>query len=232
MKSLIKSALGAGIALATIASVPASAQVNGIATSRTAIAIAQSQALQTGYTAINQTYAAQLTLLQTLTTEIGQLETQLDTNQDGNITEAEASANPTVVQQLQAKQQQVDLALQPILVAELYVVEQLLNDYGNARSQVIADNQIALMIAPEAMQYTPEGADVTDKITAVINTRLPAVTTAVPAGWQPRQQTVTMHSNIQQLLVIQAQFQAAQAQQAAAANGGAAATSGEQPTGR
>ncbi len=221
MKKLLKPVLAASIAAATLAvpmAAPASAQVNGIATSNPTAVILRAAARSAGYSAIQTTYAAQIQQINQLNTELTTLQRSLDTNGDQQLTDAEIQANPTVVQQIQAKEAQVQTTSEPIAMAQYYVIEQLLNDYGNARNQVIQNKSISLMISPDALQYGPDGIDVTNDIIAAVDARLPTVATAVPAGWQPRRDTVQMHQAVQQILVVAAQQAAArQAQQPAAA---------------
>jgi len=220
MKNLLKPVLAASIAAATLAvpmAAPASAQVNGIATSNSTAVILRAAARAAGYSAIQTTYAAQIQQINQINTEIGTLQLSLDTNSDQQLSDAEIQANPTVVQQIQAKEAQIQTISEPIALAQYYVIEQLLNDYGNARELVIQDKSISLMISPDALQYAPEGFDVTGDIIAAVDARLPNVATAVPAGWQPRRETVQMHQAVQQILVIAAQQAAVrQAQQPAA----------------
>lgn len=217
MKIISKSALAAGLAMtAAIASVPApvAAQVNGMATSNPTMAILRAAARTNAYQQINTTYAAQIQQVNQLNTEITNLQISLDTNKDNQLSDAEITANPTVVQQIQAKEQQAATATQPIAMAQYYAIEQLMNDYVNARNQVLASKKVSVLIAPDAIQYAPDGFDITTDIVAAIDSRLPSVTTTVPAGWQPRRQTVEMHQAIQQILVVAAQQAAArQAQQ-------------------
>lgn len=227
MKIISKSALAAGLAMtAAIASVPApvAAQVNGMATSNPTLAILRAAARTNAYQQINTTYAAQIQQVNQLNTEITNLQMSLDTNKDNQLSEAEITANPTTVQQIQAKEQQAATATQPIAMAQYYVIEQLMNDYVNARNQVLTSKKVSVLIAPDAVQYAPDGFDITTDIIAAIDTRLPSVTTTVPAGWQPRRQTVEMHQAIQQILVVAAQQaaarQAQQQQQAAQAPAG------------
>ncbi len=221
MKKLLKPVLAASIAAATLAvpmATPASAQVNGIATSNPTAVILRAAARAAGYSAIQTTYAAQIQQINQLNTELTTLQRSLDTNGDQQLTDAEIQANPTVVQQIQAKEVQVQTTSEPIAMAQYYVIEQLLNDYANARNQVIQNKSISLMISPDALQYGPDGIDVTNDIIAAVDARLPTVATAVPAGWQPRRDTVQMHQAVQQILVVAAQQAAArQAQQPAAA---------------
>ena len=216
MKKYLKPALVAGVAMAAATAampVPAMAQVNGMATSNPTVAMVRSTARNNAYGQINTTYAAQIQQINQLSTEIEQLQVSLDTNKDGQLTEAEVAANPNVVKQIQAKEQQAATATQPIALAQYYVVEQLMNDYANARNQVLQAKKVSVLIAPDALQYAPEGFDLTDDIVAAINQRLPAVSTAVPAGWQPQRRTVEMHGAIQQILMVAAQQAAFRQQQ-------------------
>ena len=225
MITKFKSALlAAGIALSAgsmIAAAPASAQVNGIATTEPAVVIARAAARTAAYNQINTTYSAQLTQLTQYRQEMQTLQQSLDTDKDNQLSQAEIDANPTVVQQIQAKEQQIQQASQPIVMAQYFVIEQILGELVNARTQVISSKGIQLMIAPDAIQYAPPQIDVTSDIVAALDQRLPTVSTTVPANWQPRQSTVQMQQAVQQVLVLAAQQQAAQqaAQQQGAAGG-------------
>ena len=103
--SLTALALSAGMA------VPAAAQVNGVGVTDPSIAIAGSQALQTAYQQIGTTYQAQRTQLEQLQQQRDTLVRQFDTNNDGQMSEAEqqaAQANTTAVQQLQTLDQTIN----------------------------------------------------------------------------------------------------------------------------
>ena len=95
---------GATILGATLAAVPAAAQVNGIAISNPEAVILQSAARQAAYQQISQQYQAQLQQLSTVRQEASQLERSLDTNSDNQVSDAEIQANPTVVAQIQQKE--------------------------------------------------------------------------------------------------------------------------------
>ena len=80
------------LALAAAVATPAAAQVNGIGVTDPAIAIATSQALGTAYQQIGTTYAAQRTQLEQLQQQRETLVRQFDTNNDGQMSEAEQQA--------------------------------------------------------------------------------------------------------------------------------------------
>ena len=211
----------AALALSAALATPAAAQVSGVALANPTVAIARTQALTSGYTQINTTFQAQLTQLQQQEQQRIAVLQQLDTDKDGQLSQAEqtaAQANTAVVQQLQTIEQQIAQTQQPITQARVYVIEQLLLQYSAAMQQVVADKKVQLILDPGSALYAAPGVDVTDAITAALNQRVPTVSTAVPAGWQPQRQSFQTYQDIQQLLAAAAQAQQAQqAQQPAAA---------------
>lgn len=214
MTHSFKPALAAGIALAGLAAGPAAAQVNGIATADTAVAVAGTTALQTGYQQIATQYESQRQSLEQTQQQRQQLVQQLDTNSDGQLSDAEASAAPeATVTQVQQLDQQIAQVQAPMQRARLYVVSQLAQQYSAAVQQVVSDRSIQLLIAPDALLYAPDAANVTQSITEALNTRVPTVTTAAPEGWQPNQATVNLFQQVQQVLMMAAMQQQQQSQQ-------------------
>ncbi len=204
-----KPALAAIIAAAGLgAGAPAAAQVNGIATADTALAIASTQALQTGYQQIATQYEPQRQTLEQRQQQRNTLVQQLDTNADGQLDEAEGAAAPAAtVSQVQALDQEIQQIQAPIQLARLYVVSQIAQQYAPAVQQVIADRSIQMLIAPDAIIYAPEAANVTQAVTDALNTRVATAAIAVPADFQPNQATVNLFQQIQQLLVMSAMQQ-------------------------
>jgi Skp family chaperone for outer membrane proteins len=215
MKNITKRMAFAGLTIsaAAMAAAPASAQVNGIATADISLAVAGSQALQQGYQQINTTYQSQLTQVQQLQQQRQELLQPLDTNSDGQLSEAEGNAAPeATVQQVQQLQQQIAQTQAPVQMARLYVVNQIAQQYSPAVQQVISDRGIQLMLTPDAITYGFESADVTQAVTEQLNTRTPSVGITPPEGWQPNQQTVQLAQQVEQVLRLAA-MQQAQAQQ-------------------
>lgn len=232
MKFVLKNSLAAvALAVATTGAmaVPAQAQVAGIATSAPEAVLLQSQARINAYSAINAAFATQIQQIATLRGELNTLSQGLDTNGDRNVTQAEADAQPALWQQYEEKEKQIDQLSLPIVLSQYYVLEQLLERYGAAQSQVIQAKNIQIMLTPEAFQYASEGVDVTGDILTALNTLVPAVTTTPPSNYQPRRDVVEIHQTIQQMIIAAAQ----QAARAAQAQGqGQPAQPAEQPTGR
>jgi len=216
-KSLLSSTLG--IAAVMSLTVPATAQVNGIATADPARAIAISQARQTAYQQIATTYAAQVTALNNARQQSNTLKQQLDTNQDGQLSNEEIAAaqaaNNPVLAQIQAADQQAETAQEPIARAQLFALEEILKQYEAAQQQVVSDKKINIIMSPEMLLYAPDSIDVTSAIVASLNTRIPAVSTTAPADWQPSRQTVALHQQVQELLIFNALMQQRAAQSGA-----------------
>ena len=220
-KPVLATALVSSLALA----VPAMAQINGMAVVEPAVAVASTQALQTGFQQVGTAFAPQIAQLDTLNAQRTALLQTLDTNGNGQLEEAEQATltetNPTVVQ-VNTIDQQIAAAQEPVQLARLYVLSQVAAQYAPAVQQVIADRAIQVMLSPEAIVFATEGMDVTPLVVTALNARVPAVTTAPPAGWQPNQAIVNLYQQVQQVFAIAR----SQQQQAAGAAAGAPATEG------
>lgn len=212
MTTTQKILFGATVAAAALAT-PAAAQVNGMATASPEAVIVRSAARIAAYNTIDQTFATQIQQIRSLRQEMSTMQQALDTNKDGELTEQEVTAGKATVTQIQQKDELAAQLTQPIALAQYYAIEQLINDYPNAQNQVLQQKKIQLLIAPDAIQYAPEGFNVTGDILKALDARLPTISTTPPAGWQPRRETVATHQTVQQVLVAAAQQQAAAAQQ-------------------
>ena len=206
----------AALASAASISLPAAAQVAGIATTSPEIVIARAAARNTAYQQIQTTYAAQIQQINTVRQEIQTLLKSMDTNNDNQLSDAERTAKPAVATQIQQKEQQINTLATPITLAQAYALDQLAREYDAARQQVITAKRIQIMLSPDAIQYAPPAIDVTNDIVTALNTRKPTVTTAVPAGWQPSREVLGLQQAVQQILLAAAQQQAATQQPAAA----------------
>lgn len=220
MKLTVRKAAMAALAfgaapVATLAlSAPAAAQVNGIATVEPAVAVASTTALQTGFQQISTQYASQRQTLEQHEQQRTQLLQQLDTNKDNQLSDAERQAAPqATVTQINTLDQQIQQIQGPMTRARLYVISQILQQYGPSLQQVIADRKIQMVIAPDSVIYAPDAANVTNLVTTALNTRVPSVQVVPPEGWQPNQTTAQLFQEIQQLLMMAAMQQQQQPQQ-------------------
>lgn len=219
MKTLFSSAAAAALAVAL--ATPASAQVAGIGVAEPAVIVAGSQALTGAYAQISTTYAAQRTQLQQLDQQRVALIKKFDTNNDGQLSQAEQQAasvetNPTR-KQLQALEQQINTVQQPINLAAAYAVSQIAQQLGAAVQTVVSQGNVQLILPSSGVLYAADAANLNQKIVAALNARVTQVSTAPPAGWQPDQQTVQLFQDVQQVRLAAAQQMAQQQQQGAAA---------------
>jgi len=216
MKTLVKTLSAAALATAIIAAPSANAQVTGnIATVSGTEVILKTTALQAAYQQIGTTYATQRTTANERTQARQALLVQLDTNNDGQLDEAEQAAaqNTPQIQQIQALEQEINGLRGQIELARIYAIEQLLRQYGPALQQVVQQKQIQMVFPLEGITFAQPAANIGDQVVAVLNGLVPTVGIVPPANWQPSRQSVAMYQEIQQALTIaqaQAQAQAAQ----------------------
>ena len=212
-----KNIIAATFLSAAAISAPASAQVAGIATADTAVAITRSKALGTAYQQIGTLYASVAQQLQAKRAEINTLNAQLDINKDKELTQAEidvaVKANSPLLKQIDTKQSEINTLQDPIVLAQLYAVEQIALKYDAAQQAVITAKKINVILTPDSFVWAPEAIDVTPAITAELDKAVPSVTITPPSGWRPSRQIGALYQQIQQLINAATQ----QAQAAAAA---------------
>lgn len=210
-----KTAAVAALLSAAAIAIPASAQVAGIATADTAVAIARSKALGTAYQQIGTQYASFAQQMQAKRTEINNLNAQLDTNKDKNLDQAEVDAavkaKSPLLAQIDNKQKEINALQDPIIRAQLYSVEEIAKRYEAAQQAVITAKKINVILTPEAFVWAPDAVDVTSAITAELDKAVPSVGITPPAEWRPSRQGAALYQSIQQLFNNAAQLQAAQA---------------------
>ncbi len=213
MKTITKTCASA-IAVASVALLAgtASAQTAGIATAQADAAIFSAKAFDAANQQISTTYKAQLDQAAAAQTALNtQLRTLLDTNKDGQISQAEAAAaegNGAVANQVRAAQAKAQPAIEaaqgPAIKAQAYALEQIVNKYDPALRAVVAAKKISIVLAPNAIQFAPPATDVTRDIIAEIDRTTPSVPIAPPANWQPQQQTVELLQQYRQLVYANA----------------------------
>lgn len=233
---VLAAALAASAAF--VAAVPASAQVSGLATINTMEVITRSKAFTTAETQLDTTFKPvrdQIQARQTkFQTDARALIATIDTNKDGQVSEAEEQAaaarkDPNYTQlmtlQNQANEEIQKLQL-PSIVAELFAFEKILQLYDQAQISVVNTKKVNVILQPEAIVYAPDAIDISDAVVAEID-KTPTVSITPPANWQPQQRTVQFQQQVTELKRRAYQLAAArqqqQQQQGAAAAPGAAA---------
>lgn len=219
MTRLAKLLAPAGLILAATAALPVSAQVQGnIATVDIPRTIIGTAAFQTAYEQVNTTYATQNELRRTKAQERQTMLAKFDKNGDKQVDDAEQAAMQktpdfakfqTLEQEIQGLNNQID-------GARVFAVEQIIVQYPSALQDVTTKDQIKFVIDPTSLLFAPPEADISAKVTAALNARVPAVGVVPPSGWQPSREGVQIYQEIQQRLI---QATIAQQQQAAAAAG-------------
>lgn len=221
----IRFTLSAALAASTmaLAAQPAAAQVQGIATADTSVAIAGSQARGTAYSQIGtqyQSFTQQITQKRTeINTMQQQLYKQFDANGDSKIDDAElakldASKSP-VKTQIQQKTAEIQQLQAPIVKAQMFAIGEIAKKYGDAQQNVIKSKKITMMLSPESFLYAPDQVNVTRDVTSQLNTLVPSVGVTPPANWQPSRQLAALYQQVQQVLGLAARQAAAQQAQAA-----------------
>jgi Skp family chaperone for outer membrane proteins len=198
----------------------ATAQVSGIATANPTIAIAKTKAFSAAYSQIGTQYKSSFDQIDARNKTLNDLRAQLDTDKNKQLTQEELDAavraNSPVLKSMETEEEEIQKLQTPAIKAQMFAVENIFKEYSNAQQQVVADKKISVILSPDAFIYAPPQTDITDAITAVLDTRVPTVSTTPPATWQPQRNTVSLHQQLQQLLVASARNQAAQQQPPAA----------------
>lgn len=201
MTNISKLVLAAAIAAPGLIAAAAPASAQSVAVLDPDAAIANSNAWKTASQSIQTTYKAQIAQVQArqtaLANEIKTSAAPLDTNKDGQISQAELQAaqtsNPNAVKALQAKEQSAQQELQrmslPFNRAKAYAIEQISGHEDDAVSNVVKQRKIAVLLRPEATFVADPSADVTSAVTAELDRLITApVSVTPPANWQPGQQ--------------------------------------------
>lgn len=190
-KLLMAAAVAAPVALSAPA---AQAQVNGVAVADPQGAIANSKAWAAARTQIQATYAAQLAQADTrsraIQAELQPLVTQFQTAQraPGASNAALAPQYQAIQAKQQAGQQEIARITAPAERAQAFAVEQIQAKLGEAVQNVVRAKNVSLLVNPQAVLFLQPTADITPAVTAELDRLVPAVSTAVPANWQPGQQ--------------------------------------------
>lgn len=232
MKNLLKSALVAGLMLGTSVSLPALAQnaagpvVPGLGTADLDGAVAASNAFKTAQSQRPVTYKAQIDQANArrdaISAQLKPLVDKFTKDRAANVAQATLQTQATQIQQIQqAGEQELQRIIQPVAYSEAYVQEQIEEKLDQAVKAAMSAKKISLLLSPQAILAMNNNAyNLTNDITAQLNTLIPSATLVPPAGWEPRQ-----------LREARAQ-QAAQQGQAGAAPAAPARPAGPQPQGR
>lgn len=181
------------VAPAAMTATAADAQISGIAVADAQGAIANSKAWNAARAQIETTYKAQLDQAearrQAVARELQPLVTAFQTAQ-----RAPGATDATLRPQAQAIQtrenaanQELARLTQPAQRAQQYAIEQIQAKLSDAVTAAVRAKNVSLLLRPEAALFAQPAADITAAITTELDRLVPAVSTAVPANWQPSQ---------------------------------------------
>ncbi|MEM1195261.1 MAG: OmpH family outer membrane protein [Pseudomonadota bacterium] len=217
MKTTTKTLVAAAFAAVAFASSPAAAQVEGkIATVDTTRAIISTEALRTSYELVTTTYKAQIDQRTAKQQQLTDLLKPFDTNGNGRIDEPELAAlqGASNIAQIQQLEGEVGSLTNQVNDARIFAIEQIFAQYGSAIEEVANAQQIQVIVPVGTVLYARAEADITDQITAALNTKVPSVGVVPPPNYRPSQQGAGLFQEIQQrLLTAQLLQQRAAAQQ-------------------
>ena len=233
---LMKLLLSTCAIAALFAAGTATAQTNGIATVSPDVAILSAKAFTAANGQISTTYKTQLDQAAAQDTTLNtQIRTLIDTNKDGQISQAELQAGQNATgpigTQVKAAQDRAQPAIerlrQPAVLAQAYALEQIALKYDPALQTVAKQKNAGVVLTPNAIEYAPPATDITQAVVAEIDRTTPTVPITPPANWQPSQTTVQLLNQYRQAVYASE----ARRQQAAQQGGAAAATPTPSATG-
>lgn len=216
MKFITHTLAAASIAVAAISAAPAAAQVEGkIATVNAPMVIISTNAFKNAFTQIDTTYKPQIDTIRARSQERQTLLAQLDTNGDKQLDEAEQKAAEGTQQatRITAIATEVEQMSGQVDLARVYVVDQILAQYGASLQQVAQQLKIQMIVTPDAVIYAPPAASITQQVSAALNTKVPSVQVVPPQNYVPTRDALGTYQQIQQTLLTVQAIRAQQAQQ-------------------
>jgi Skp family chaperone for outer membrane proteins len=198
MKILLKPALAAGIALASLTApaviAPAAAQgAQGIGVVNINAVVANSNAYRTAQQQRQTTYQAQIEQANQRRTAIQQqlqpLVQQLQAaSQAENANQQQLQQQAIQAQQIeQAGQQELQQILAPVALSQAYVEEQINDQLATAIQNAATAQNVTLVVTPDSVLYAAPAHNMNQQVLDQLNTLLPSAQLVPPAGWLPRQ---------------------------------------------
>lgn len=198
MKSLLKPALAAGIALASLTApaviAPVAAQgAQGIGVVNINAVVANSNAYRTAQQQRQTTYQAQIDQANQRRTAIQQqlqpMVTQLQTaSQAANANQQQLQQQAAQIQQIEeAGQRELQQILAPVSLSQAYVEEQINDQLATAIQNAATAQNVTLVVTPDSVLYAAPSHNMNQQVLDQLNTLVPSVQVTPPQGWLPRQ---------------------------------------------
>lgn len=198
MNIVMKSALGAVLAAASVAApavvAPASAQANQrIGFVNVQAVVANSSAFQTAQTQRQTTYAAQFQQAETrraaIQAQLDPLITAFNTaRQQPNADQAALQQQAAQIQQIQQNgQNELQQILAPVAMSQAYVEEQIRDQLGTAIQNAARAQGVTLVISPETILHAEANHNLNEAVLTQLNTLIPTAQLVPPEGWLPEE---------------------------------------------
>ncbi len=205
MKTLFKSALLAGLVLATVPTAlaakpapeaapaaPAPAPGKDIAVASLDWVVGNSAAFKTAQAQRPVTYKAQFDAAEARKAQIqAQLNPLVDKfkkDQAANAPQAQLQQQAQVLQQIQeSANQELQKMLAPVALSEAYVQEQIGEKLTVAIQTAMTKHGIGLLLNPQAALAVGKGFALDQPILNELNALIPSAQLVPPAGWEPRE---------------------------------------------
>ena len=201
MKTLLKSALLAGLVLsaapqvlaATPAPAAASANVPGIAVANLEAIVGNSDAFRVAQQQRPVTYKAQIDAAEARRQQIAaQLTPMIEKfNRDRAVPNANQAVLQAAAQSIQQIQENANQELQtmvaPIALSEAYVEEQITDKLSAAIQAAMTKNKVTLLLSPQNVVAANNGYYLNQAILTELNLSIPTAQLVPPTGWEPRQ---------------------------------------------
>ena len=198
MKSMIKPALAAALAVTTLAApaitTPAMAQaVSEVGIVNIPAVVVNSSAYQTAQTQRQTTYAAQLQAAEQRQAALNaQMQPMINAF---NAARQQATPDQAALQQqamqLQALRQQGEAELQqilgPVALSQAYVEEQIQAQLQTAIQNAARARGVTLVIGPDVVLHAEASHNLNEAVLAQLNTLIPSAQLVPPQGWLPRE---------------------------------------------
>ncbi|AKQ42072.1 hypothetical protein CP97_08655 [Aurantiacibacter atlanticus] len=198
MKTLLKPAFAAALAITAIASPAVTAPVMAQSNQKVAVVnvpavVVNSSAYQTAQTQRQTTYAAQMQQAETRRTALqGQLQPLITAfnaaRQQPNADQAALQQQASQIQQMQqAGQAELQQILAPVALSQAYVEEQIQDQLNTAVENAARAQGVSLVISPDVVLFAEATHNLNEAVLQQLNTLIPSAQLVPPQGWLPRE---------------------------------------------
>jgi Skp family chaperone for outer membrane proteins len=190
-KTLLAAALAVPATLVATGAAHAQA-TGGVAVADLQAAIESTKAAQAAATQIRTANASAITQIQArqqaAQTELQPLVTKFQADQRANVAQATLQSEAATIQ-ARENAARTDIARlgEPIQRAQAYVTEQIQPKLQQAVQTAMTQRNVTLLLKPDSAFVVQPASDLTQAITAQLDTLVPSVGSTPPAGWQPGQ---------------------------------------------